>query len=233
MTKIICWNIITLYLCVVYLLSEMMGLRNVLTKNMNYKALSDNEIVSLAQAGDAKAMEYIVGKYTGFVKMRSGPYFLAGAERDDLVQEGLIGLYKAVKSFDGGKRANFKTFAEVCVVRQMITAVKTSTRKKNNPLNHYISIHGVDNDTTNESMSDMFEDSQNINPESIVIEKENARGMEFEIGKLLSDFENQVLNLYLSGVSYKEIAKYLNKEPKAVDNALTRIKKKIEKYIAD
>ena len=210
----------------------MMGLRKTLANNVNYNEMSDEQIVSLAQAGDTKAMEFIVGKYTEFVKKRSGPYFLAGAERDDLVQEGLIGLYKAVKSFDGGKRANFKTFAEVCIVRQMITAVKSSTRKKNNPLNHYISIHGTDNDTADENIYDGFIDLQNVNPESIMIEKENVEGMEFEISKLLSDFENKVLSLYLSGVSYKEIAAHLNKEPKAVDNALTRIKKKTEKYIA-
>lgn len=210
----------------------MMGLRKTLANNVNYNEMSDEQIVSLAQTGDTNAMEFIVGKYTEFVKKRSGPYFLAGAERDDLVQEGLIGLYKAVKSFDGGKRANFKTFAEVCIVRQMITAVKSSTRKKNNPLNHYISIHGTDNDTADENIYDGFIDLQNVNPESIMIEKENVEGMEFEISKLLSDFENKVLSLYLSGVSYKEIAAHLNKEPKAVDNALTRIKKKTEKYIA-
>ena len=232
MTKIVYWNIIILYICKVCLLSEMMGLRKTLAKNVEFKEFSDEQVVSLAQAGDTSAMEHIVSKYTEFVKKRSGPYFLAGAEREDLIQEGLIGLYKAVKSFDGGKRANFKTFAEVCIVRQMITAVKTSTRKKNNPLNHYISIHGTDNGTVEDNVYDKFIDSQNINPESIMIEKENARGMEFEISKLLSDFENKVLGFYLSGVSYKEIAAYLNKEPKAVDNALTRIKKKIEKYIA-
>lgn len=211
----------------------MMGLRKALAKNVDFKNLSDEQVVSLAQAGDQKAMEYIVGKYTGFVKKRSGPYFLAGAEREDLIQEGLIGLYKAVKSFDGRKRANFKTFAEVCIVRQMITAVKTSTRKKNNPLNHYVSIHGTDSSTAEDNVQhDYFIDLKNINPESIMIEKEDAQGMEFEISKLLSDFENKVLSFYLSGVSYKEIAAYLSKPPKAVDNALTRIKKKIEMYIA-
>lgn len=203
-----------------------------LTNGVNFKELSDEQLVSLARAGDQKAMEYIVGKYTGFVKMRSGPYFLAGAERDDLVQEGLIGLYKAIKSFDGTKRTSFKTFAEVCVVRQMITAVKSSTRKKNNPLNHYISIHKAGHDDGENSSFPVLVDMQNINPESIMIEKETAQGMEFEISKLLSSFENQVLQLYLRGIPYKEIATQLEKAPKAVDNALTRIKKKIEIFIA-
>lgn len=213
------------------LLHETMGLREALARK-NYDALPDEQVVLLAQNGDQTAMEYLVAKYTGFVKKRSGPYFLAGAEREDLVQEGLIGLYKAIKSFDANKRASFKTFAEVCIVRQMITAVKLSTRKKNGPLNHYISIHGANGDAAENDTSDMLEDLKNVNPESILIDKEAAEGMEFEISKLLSKFENQVLGFYLSGASYKEIAAYLNKEPKAVDNALTRIKNKTEKYIA-
>ena len=210
----------------------MIGLINVLTKKINYGEMSDDEVVLLAQAGNEEAMEYIVAKYTEFVRVRSGPYFLAGAERDDLIQEGLIGLYKAVKTFDGSKKTSFRTFAELCVVRQMISAVKSSTRKKNTPLNHYVSINKTDGAEGEDSLSNMVEDLRNINPESIFIEKENVRGMEFEISKLLSDFENRVLSFYLSGISYKEAAALLNKSPKAVDNALTRIKKKIEKYIS-
>jgi len=216
----------------VYLLPVMMGMIRALANNVNYNELPDEQVVLLAREGDQKAMEYIVGKYTSFVKMRSGPYFLAGAERDDLVQEGLIGLYKAVKSFDSTKSVSFKTFAEVCVVRQMITAVKSSTRKKNSPLNHYISIHDSSRDCEETGFFSALEDMRNMNPESIMIEKETAQGMEFEISRLLSSFENRVLALYLQGVSYKEIATQLDREPKAVDNALTRIKKKIEHYIA-
>ncbi len=203
-----------------------------MVNKLSYNKMTDEQVVALAKSGDQNAMEYIVSKYTGFVKMRSVPYFLAGAERDDLVQEGLIGLYKAIKSYDSGKRANFKTFAEVCVVRQMISAVKSSTRKKNSPLNHYVPIHGTENDTA-ETIHDAFVDLKNQNPEHIMIEKETVKGMEFEINKLLSDFENEVLGLYLSGVSYKKIAASLGREPKAVDNALSRIKKKLEKHLAD
>ena len=215
-----------------YLLPEMMGMISALANNVNYNELPDEQVVLLAQEGDQKAMEYIVGKYTSFVKMRSGPYFLAGAEREDLVQEGLIGLYKAIKSFDDAKCTSFKTFAEVCVVRQMITAVKSSTRKKNSPLNYYISIHDSSRDDEETGFFPALEDMRNMNPESIMIEKETAQGMEFEIERLLSDFENRVLALYLQGMPYKEIASQLEREPKAVDNALTRIKKKIEGYIA-
>ena len=214
-----------------YLPPLTMGMIKVLANTVNYNELPDEQVVLLARKGDQKAMDYIVGKYTNFVKMRSGPYFLAGAEREDLVQDGLIGLYKAIKSFDGERCASFKTFAEVCVVRQMITAVKSSTRKKNSPLNYYISIHDSRRDDEETGFFSALEDMRNVNPESIMIEKETAQGMESEIERLLSGFENQVLALYLQGVPYKEIAVQLERTPKAVDNALTRIKQKIEHYI--
>lgn len=196
---------------------------------INYEKMTDEEIVTLAQQGDKKAAEHIVTKYREFVEVRSIPYFMAGGERDDLVQEGLIGLYKAIKSYSDDKKANFKTFAEVCVVRQMISAVKMSTRKKNSPLNHYISIHTSDDEP--DTISAKLIDVKNKNPESLLIERESAQGMQSRINSVLSDFESLVLSYYLSGLTYKEIAEFMNKTPKAVDNALFRIKKKIEKYI--
>ena len=205
------------------------GLRSNLNTKINYEKMTDEEIVTLAQQGDKKAAEHIVTKYREFVEVRSIPYFMAGGERDDLVQEGLIGLYKAVKSYSEDKKANFKTFAEVCVVRQMISAVKMSTRKKNSPLNHYISIHTSDDEP--DTISAKLIDVKNKNPESLLIERESAQGMQSRINSVLSDFESLVLSYYLSGLTYKEIAEFMNKTPKAVDNALFRIKKKIEKYI--
>ncbi len=196
---------------------------------INYETMTDEEIVALAQGGDKQAESHMVHKYKGFVEVLSIPYFIAGAERDDLVQEGLIGLYKAVKSYNGTRRANFKTFAEVCVVRQMITAVKTSTRKKNSPLNHYVSIHASGDEA--DVISAKLVDTKHKDPESIVIEREAAQGMESRINSVLSDFEAEVLRYYLTGISYKEIAVLIGKTPKAVDNAMCRIKKKIEKYI--
>lgn len=200
-----------------------------MNNTVNYENLSDEKIVLLAQSGDKHATDYIVHKYKGFVEIRSTPYFMAGGERDDLVQEGLIGLYKAIKSFSGDKNANFKTFAEICVVRQMISAVKSSTRKKNSPLNHYVSIHISEDES--DTISAKLVDIKNNNPESMLIEREAADGMQSKIFSVLSDFESEVLSYYLSGISYKEIAKLLGKTAKAVDNALFRIKKKIEKYI--
>lgn len=197
--------------------------------NINYEELKDEEVVALAQNGDKRAVDFILNKYKDFVEIRSLPYFMAGGERDDLVQEGLIGLYKAIKSYSDERKANFKTFAEICVVRQMISAVKSSTRKKNSPLNHYISIHVPEEEM--DTISGKLIDIKNSDPESMLIEKEAADGMQDKINSILSDFEAEVLGYYLSGISYKEIAESIGKPAKAVDNALCRIKKKIEKYI--
>lgn len=196
---------------------------------INYEELTDEQMVELAQKGDKCAVDFIVNKYRGFVEIRSTPYFMAGGERDDLVQEGLIGLYKAIKSYSLEKKANFKTFAEICVVRQMISAVKSSTRKKNSPLNHYVSIHTPEDEF--DTIASRLVDVKNNDPESMLIEKESAVGMQNKIYGVLSDFESVVLNYYLSGMSYKDIAKLIGKSVKAVDNALFRIKKKVEKYI--
>ena len=154
---------------------------------------------------------------------------MAGGDRDDIIQEGLIGLYKAVKSYDGMKCANFKTFAEVCAVRQMISAVKTSTRKKSSPLNHSVPIYTEDGELI--PAVGKMADTKNVNPESIVIEKETSDGMDSMLSGVLSEFEAEVLSYYLSGLSYREIAQVLKKKPKAVDNALCRIKSKIEKFV--
>ncbi len=200
-----------------------------LNSKINYEALTDEEIVSLAQNGESRATEFIVNKYREFVEIRSIPYFMAGSERDDLVQEGLIGLYKAIKSYSLNKNANFKTFAEICVVRQMISAVKSSTRKKNSPLNHYVSIHTSEDEI--DTISAKLVDTKNENPESMLIERESVQGIQSKIYSILSEFESEVLSYYLSGITYKEIAKIIGKSSKAVDNALCRIKKKVEKYI--
>lgn len=196
---------------------------------INYDNMEDEEIVTLAQDGDKQAESFLVNKYKSFVETRSVPYFIAGADRDDLIQEGLIGLYKAVKSYKETKGANFKTFAEVCVVRQIITAVKTSTRKKNSPLNYYVSIHSSEEEA--DAIARKLEDTRHRDPESIMIEREAAQGMENRINSVLSDFEAEVLKYYISGISYKEIAVLIGKTPKAVDNAMCRIKKKISKYV--
>lgn len=223
-----------MYMCICILTKD--RIEKILGNQVHLEAMSDEQLVLLAQDGDEHAMRVLVERYEPYVKMRSGPYFIAGAGDDDLLQEGRIGLYKAVQSYNGAKNASFKTFAGLCIVRQMISAVKSSTRKKNQPLNRYISVHTVvrdGDDEQEENRYDSIEDPRNTNPESIMIAKEDARGMASEINALLSDLEYRVLGLYLSGISCQKIAAYLKKDPKAVDNALQRIKKKIEKYLED
>ena len=197
------------------------------TERKNLKTLSDEELVKAAQNGDNEALEAIV-------YAKSKPYFLAGADDDDIIQEGLIGLYKAVMDFDGDRFPFFKVFAGVCVTRHIITAVKAASRKKHLPLNSYVSLdkntYDDDSDTT---LLDIIAFSELQDPEAILIDRENMDGMEYKINKVLSKLETEVLVYYLEGLSYQEIAEKLGKDTKAVDNAVQRIKKKLESALRE
>lgn len=193
--------------------------------------LSDEELVRLAQNGNSEAMEKIISGYKGLVYSKAKPYFLAGAEEEDIIQEGLIGLYKAVKSFDGSRFPYFKVFAGVCVSRHIITAVKTAARKKHIPLNSYVSLDKNVYDENERPLMDIVDITsveKHQNPETILIDRENIDGMEYKINKALSKLELQVLVYYLEGQSYQKIADLLGKDVKSVDNAIQRIKKKVE-----
>lgn len=193
--------------------------------------LSDEEVVLLAQSGDAQALEHIIIRYRNFVYSKAKKFFLIGSEQDDLIQEGMIGLYEAVKSFKNEK-ASFKSFAGICIRRQMISAVKTATRNKHKPLNSYISLDKNVYDSDNDAVFiNSILDNSPQNPESIIIDKENLNGIENRINNTLSKLELQVLMYYLDGYSYQQIAEKIEKDVKAVDNAIQRIKKKIESII--
>lgn len=195
----------------------------------NLTALSDEELVKIAQSGDNTALEMILSRYKNLVYAKSKPYFLAGAEDEDIIQEGLIGLYKAVKDFDGDRFPFFKVFAGVCVTRHIITAVKAASRKKHLPLNSYVSLDKNTYDDDNEmSLLDIIAFNELQDPETILIDRENMDGMEYKINKALSKLEMEVLVCYLDGLSYQEIAEKLGKNTKTVDNAVQRIKKKLE-----
>lgn len=196
------------------------------TNQMDFHNKTDEELAALAQQGDGDATEYLMHKYAETVRITSTYYYLAGGDRDDLLQEGMIGLFRAVQSYRPNKNAGFRTFAELCIVRRMITAVKLSTRKKNAPLNHYIPIHGIDAEEREDVLFRHAADAYAVNPEDIVIDREQAGDTSKQIFSRLSAFEKQVLHLYLKGVPYREIAQKLSRTPKAVDNALSRIKKK-------
>lgn len=198
----------------------------------NLDKLNDEEIISLVKGGNDAAQEFILNKYKPIVKSKARAYFLIGADREDIIQEGMIGLYKAVRDYHPERHASFRSFAELCINRQIITAVKTATRQKHTPLNSYVSLNKqVFDDETVHTYMDMLKEGENSNPESMIISRENLNHIEENLSKILSKFELKVLSLYLSGKSYAEISEIIGKGEKSVDNALQRVKKKIEKFL--
>ncbi len=197
----------------------------------SFDDMSDEEIVRTAQEGSEEALDYILRKFRPAVTRKANSYFLAGADKDDIIQEGMIGLFKAVRDYRPDRDAVFRTFAEICITRQMISAVKSASRLKHTPLNSYISLdkpaHGDDYDQT---LSDMIAEGDASNPEDIIIGREQMEMVYVKMEELLSNFECRVLSLYLTGKSYNDIASALGKDSKSIDNALQRIKKKFEKY---
>lgn len=187
-------------------------------------SLSDEEVVRLAQDGNDEAINHIVARYRNDVYRKANTYFLAGAETDDIAQEGMIGLYNAIKDYNAECKSSFRHFALLCITRQMISAVRMACRKKHSPLNSYISL---DNNSGTENSSLPFLEDEEQNPETIVILQESLGSMERRINSLLSKLELQVLMYYTEGMSYDEIAELTGKERKSVDNALQRIKKKL------
>jgi len=194
-----------------------------------YTNLSDQEIIALIRAGDNDAIDFLLEKYKNLVRKKANTLFLIGGDKDDLIQEGMIGLYKAIRDFDLSANANFYVFAELCIARQIYTAIKLSNRKKNIPLNDYISFNSPafgEEGNENISLLDLIL-SNNQNPEDLVIDKESTSMIKYELERRLSLMERKVLNLYLSGKDYQEIAKELERESKSIDNALQRIKSKL------
>ena len=193
--------------------------------------LSDEQVVELAKTGDDEAFAHIVTRYKNFVYSKVKVYFIKGADKDDLIQEGMIGLFKAVRGFkpDVG---SFSNFANLCVMRQILTAVKNSTRNKHMPLNTYISLNGHSaNESEEEYIPEFAGEDHSLNPENILIDRENVNGITCRINQNLSKLELSVLALYLDGHPYQDIAKKIGKDIKAVDNAIQRIRKKIEKIL--
>ena len=190
-------------------------------------------IVEQARKGDARAQELLIKKYKNFVRSKARSYFLIGADREDIVQEGMIGLFKAMRDYQPDKVTSFKSFAELCIKRQIITAIKTATRQKHIPLNSYVSLNKpVFDDESDRTLFDvMSTNSKELNPEHLVIKREELSQIEEKMGEVLSDLEWKVLNAYLEGKSYQEISIEMNKHVKSVDNALQRVKKKLEKYL--
>jgi RNA polymerase sigma-H factor len=192
--------------------------------------LADEEIVAEAKNGNSRAQEYIISKFQGFVKTKAKSYFLIGADKEDIYQEGMIGLYKAIRDFNPDKLSSFRAFAELCVTRQIITAIKTATRQKHIPLNTYVSLNKpVYEEESERTLLDILSGLKITDPEELIISKEEMERIEKEISKALTELEMEVLTSYLDGKSYQEIACDLDRHAKSIDNALQRVKRKLEK----
>lgn len=193
----------------------------------DFDNMTDAKIIDLARNGNDGAMDFILHKYRYLAKAKSRAYFLVGAEHEDLIQEGMIGLYKAVKDYNYAKTPLFFSFAELCITRQILTAVKTATRQKHQPLNSYISLNKPVKGEEERTLADILYLYSNRNPEELIISKETTIDLMAHIKDNLSKMENEVLTLYLQGEDYVHISEMLNKLPKSIDNALQRIRKKI------
>ena len=199
-----------------------------------YSEMSDEDVVLLAQDGDQCATEYLVDKYKNFVRAKARSYFLIGADREDIIQEGMIGLFKAVRDYRPDKLTSFRAFAELCITRQIITAIKTATRQKHIPLNSYVSLNKpIYDEESDRTLMDVLSTNKVTNPEEIVISREEYVFIEKKMGEILSTLERKVLMAYLEGKSYQEIAVELKRHVKSIDNALQRVKRKLEKYLED
>ncbi|HHW75195.1 MAG TPA: RNA polymerase sporulation sigma factor SigH [Firmicutes bacterium] len=193
---------------------------------------SDEDIVSEAKEGNSIALEFMILKYKNFVKAKARSYFLIGADREDIIQEGMIGLYKAIRDFRGDKLSSFRAFAELCITRQIITAIKTATRQKHIPLNSYVSLNKpIYDEDSDRTLLDVLSGTKITDPEELMINREEYNDIEYKMGEILSDLEWKVLTLYLEGKSYQEIAEDLERHVKSIDNALQRVKRKLERYL--
>lgn len=197
-----------------------------------YEAKADEEVAGDAKNGNRAALEYLINKYKNFVKAKARSYFLVGADREDIIQEGMIGLYKAIRDFKGDKLSSFRAFAELCITRQIITAIKTATRQKHIPLNSYVSLNKpIYDEDSDRTLLDILSGTKITDPEELMINREEYHDIEFKMGEVLSDLEWKVLMLYLEGKSYQEIAVELKRHVKSIDNALQRVKRKLERYL--
>ena len=203
----------------------------------NYKQFDDmldEEVVKLAQGSDGMALEHLLNKYKNFVRSKARSYFLIGADHEDIVQEGMIGLYKAIRDYNEDKLSSFRAFAELCITRQIITAIKTATRQKHIPLNSYVSLNKpIFDDESERTLLDVITEGRISNPEEQLILQEDLNLIEGRIGEMLSGLEKEVLLCYLDGKSYQEMSDELGRHVKSVDNALQRVKRKLQAFFEE
>lgn len=199
-----------------------------------YLGMEDEAIIVLYREGDNLAQEFLISKYKNFVRSKARSYFLIGADKEDIIQEGMIGLYKAIRDFRSDKQASFRAFADLCITRQIITAIKTATRQKHIPLNSYVSLNKpIYDEESDRTLLDVVSGIHIADPEEIFINREQMQDIEVKMSELLSSLEMEVLTYYLEGKSYQEIAEQLERHVKSIDNALQRVKRKLGKYLED
>ncbi len=196
--------------------------------------MTDEEMVKLASNDDKIALDYLLNKYKDLVKIKARSYFIIGADKEDIIQEGMIGLYKAIRDYQSEKEASFKVFAELCITRQIITAIKSATRQKHIPLNSYISLNKpIFEDDSEKTYIEAITSNKVLNPEELFIGQENKEFIEEHIKKILTELEFKILELYLRGKNYNEISNIIQKPEKSIDNALQRVKRKLEKFLKE
>ena len=202
--------------------------------NLDFETMPDEDVVLLAQEADGAALEFLLNKYKNFVRTKARSYFLIGADHEDIVQEGMIGLYKAIRDYKKDKLKSFRAFAELCITRQIITAIKTATRQKHIPLNNYVSLNRpIYDEDSDRTLLDVITEEVPSNPEEMLIDREDLSVIEGRIGQMLSSLEKQVLVRYMEGKSYVEISEEMGRHVKSIDNALQRIKRKLLKYLKE
>lgn len=198
----------------------------------DFERFNDEELIEMVHQGNTDALDYLITKYRLLVRAKARSYFLIGADKEDIVQEGMIGLYKAIRDFKGDKLASFRAFAELCITRQIITAIKTATRQKHIPLNSYISLDKpIFDEESDRTLMDVLTGAIMDDPEELMIHREEFGYLEEKMSEILSELELQVLALYLDGQSYHEISAKLNRHVKSIDNALQRVKRKLERHL--
>lgn len=202
--------------------------------NTRFADMTDEQVVQLAQSHDSVAIEYLLSKYKNFVRSKARSYFLIGADHEDIVQEGMIGLFKAIRDYQAERLSSFRAFAELCITRQIITAIKTATRQKHVPLNSYVSLNKpIYDEESDRTLMDVIVEGRAQNPEELIIGRENLVSIRDSVDQVLSSLEQDVLNAYLDGKSYQEIADKLGRHVKSIDNALQRVKRKLEKHLEE
>ncbi|HWC13000.1 MAG TPA: RNA polymerase sporulation sigma factor SigH [Actinomycetota bacterium] len=197
---------------------------------------TDENLVERAREGDDQAIETLLNRYRHYARAKARTYFLAGADREDIVQEGMIGLFKAIRDYRDDRNSAFRAFAELCITRQIITAIKTATRQKHMPLNSYVSLNkptGGGESDEGHSLGEVLVSSEVVDPAELLISAEDLAAIKDSMGKVLSELETEVLQLYMDGKSYQDIAEILGRHVKSIDNALQRIKRKLEQHLVE